>query len=76
MQSAGYCDNTGSMNPPCYGPHSASNPMTMAARSRHAGGVQGSMCDGSVRFFSNDVELAVWRALSTSQGRETVDLSE
>ena len=76
MQSDGYCDNTGSMNPPCYGPHSAANPMTMAARSRHAGGVQAAMCDGSVRFFSNDVELAVWRALSTSQGRETVDMPE
>jgi prepilin-type processing-associated H-X9-DG protein len=50
--------------------------MTMAARSRHAGGVQAAMCDGSVRFFSNDVELAVWRALSTSQGRETVDMPE
>jgi hypothetical protein len=32
------------------------------------------MCDGSVRFFSNSVSLDVWRALSTSQGREAVSL--
>ena len=70
MQSAGYCDNTVPSNPPCIGPHSASNPMTMAARSRHKGGVQAAMCDGSVGFVSDNIQIEVWRALSTSQGKE------
>ena len=41
-----------------------------AARSKHAGGVNASLCDGSVRFFSNSIDLEVWRALSSSQGGE------
>ncbi len=40
------------------------------------GGVNASSCDGSVRFFSNDINLATWRALSTSRGGETFDPSE
>jgi len=70
MQSASYCQANEFGNPPCVGPHSASRPMTNAARSRHPGGVNASNCDGSVRFVSNDIALAVWRALSTSQGEE------
>jgi prepilin-type processing-associated H-X9-DG protein len=72
MQSAGYCDNSVPSNPPCIGPHSASNPMTMAARSRHNGGVQAAMCDGSVNFVSDQIAIEVWRALSTSDGHEVV----
>jgi len=72
MQSAGYCNNQHPRNPPCIGPHSESQPMTMAARSRHSGGVQTANCDGSVRFISENVDLRVWRALSTANGGETV----
>ena len=36
-----------------------------AARSRHTGGVNVSMCDASVRFISNNVALATWQALGT-----------
>jgi prepilin-type N-terminal cleavage/methylation domain-containing protein len=32
------------------------------ARSRHIGGVQASMCDGSVRFVSNGISLSTWMA--------------
>ena len=39
---------------------------SFAARSRHTGGVNASLCDGSVRFFSNSVDLAVWRAFGTA----------
>jgi prepilin-type processing-associated H-X9-DG protein len=42
----------------------------IAPRSKHAGGVNASMCDGSVRFVENGIDLAVWRAMSTSQGAE------
>ena len=36
-----------------------------AARSRHEGGVNLALCDGSVRFVPDNIDLAVWRALST-----------
>jgi len=39
-----------------------------AARSRHAGGVNAVMCDGSTKFYSDSVELNVWQALSTRSG--------
>jgi prepilin-type N-terminal cleavage/methylation domain-containing protein/prepilin-type processing-associated H-X9-DG protein len=67
MQGSGYCDTTVPSNPPCAAATS-SQPMTMAARSRHPGGVQASHCDGSVTFYSENIELDVWRALSTAQG--------
>jgi prepilin-type N-terminal cleavage/methylation domain-containing protein/prepilin-type processing-associated H-X9-DG protein len=43
-----------------------------AARSRHAGGVNVSMCDGSVRFFKNSINVFIWRAVSTTNGGEVV----
>jgi prepilin-type processing-associated H-X9-DG protein len=43
-----------------------------AARSRHTGGVNAALCDGSVRFFSNSISPAVWSALGTVTGGETV----
>src|SRR5687768_17586583 len=36
---------------------------TIAARSRHPGGVQCTLTDGSVRFVSNTVNLDTWRAV-------------
>lgn len=41
------------------------------AASRHPGGVQVLMLDGSVRFVPNEVGLAVWQAASTRAGGET-----
>ncbi len=40
------------------------------ARSRHPGGVNVLMCDGSVRFIQNNIPLATWRALATRAGGE------
>ncbi|MCB1015065.1 MAG: DUF1559 domain-containing protein, partial [Acidimicrobiales bacterium] len=40
------------------------------AGSRHSGGVNVVMCDGSVHFVANSVQLAVWRALGTREGGE------
>lgn len=47
---------------------------TFPARSSHAGGVNAAMCDGSVRFISNTIDLETWRAASTRKGNETVQL--
>lgn len=44
----------------------------ISARSLHTGGVTGLMMDGSVRFFSDNVDLGVWRGLGTRDGAETV----
>ena len=41
-----------------------------AARSFHNGGVNVGMCDGSVTFVTDDVDLSLWRAISTRGGGE------
>ena len=41
------------------------------ATSRHPGGVNVVMCDGSVHFISNSIDCCVWRAMGTRNGGET-----
>jgi prepilin-type N-terminal cleavage/methylation domain-containing protein len=43
-----------------------------AARSYHAGGVNVSLADASVRFIANEVDLSVWRSLGTKAGGESI----
>jgi prepilin-type N-terminal cleavage/methylation domain-containing protein/prepilin-type processing-associated H-X9-DG protein len=43
---------------------------TMAATSRHNGGVNLVFCDGSVHFISNTVDLTTWRSLGSRNGGE------
>lgn len=44
-----------------------------AARSYHTGGVNALLCDGSVRFVSENVDLVtIWQAIGTRQNGETV----
>ena len=50
------------------------NPAMFASRSQHPGGVTSTLGDGSVSFFTESMDLEIWRALSTSQGAEVVDL--
>jgi prepilin-type N-terminal cleavage/methylation domain-containing protein/prepilin-type processing-associated H-X9-DG protein len=45
-----------------------------AARSRHAGGVNVVMADGSGQFVSDTVDPAVWKALATRAGGEAAGL--
>ncbi|MAT69225.1 MAG: prepilin-type cleavage/methylation domain-containing protein [Planctomycetaceae bacterium] len=44
-----------------------------ASRSRHPGGVNVLRCDSSVEFYSDDVSLSIWQALSTMNGGEVVN---
>ena len=48
------------------------NKALSTARSWHPGGVNVLLADGSVRLYSDQVELALWRALSTRDGGDIV----
>ena len=69
-----YCLNA-LPNPPCMGTTTAL-PDNYAARSRHSGGVNAAMADGSVRFFKNSMNIRTWRALSTTQGEEILSADQ
>ncbi len=43
-----------------------------AARSRHPGGVNTAMADGSVQWFADDIAQSLWRGLGTRAGAEAV----
>jgi prepilin-type N-terminal cleavage/methylation domain-containing protein/prepilin-type processing-associated H-X9-DG protein len=63
-----------SVNPdgmPCL---QAGGPSFVAARSLHPGGVNVAMCDGSVRFVSDSVNLRAWQAGGTMNGGESFAL--
>ena len=47
-----------------------SNYAHVASRSYHPGGVNGALCDGSVRFYKGSIALPVWQALGTRAGGE------
>ena len=54
--------------PDCYSRYAAYK----GARSRHPGGVNGCLGDGSVRFVSETIDLTVWRSLASVCGGEVV----
>jgi prepilin-type N-terminal cleavage/methylation domain-containing protein/prepilin-type processing-associated H-X9-DG protein len=68
LQSVAICNNLPELNLPCI----VSSPNVLASRSRHTGGVNTALCDGSVRFISNNVAIATWRALGTAMGGEVL----
>ncbi|MFM7206265.1 MAG: H-X9-DG-CTERM domain-containing protein [Planctomycetaceae bacterium] len=41
------------------------SPYCMISRSRHPGGVAVALCDASVRFVVDDIDLITWRAASS-----------
>ncbi len=60
----------------CAGPgfpgNMANMPMQVPPSSRHPGGVNTLMGDGTVRFVKNTIDLATWRALGTRDGGEVL----
>ena len=70
-----YCQNT-AQNPPCTSPSTATAPAMFASRSQHPNGVQVVMADGSLQFVSNNVNIDLWRAASTTQGGEVGTLEQ
>ena len=42
------------------------------SRSKHTGGAHSVMCDGAVRFVSNNIDTNIWRGVSSTRGAETI----
>ncbi len=55
---------------PLQGAPSSTVSTAIAPRSKHAGGINASLCDGSAGFIADGIDPAVWRALS-SRGAAT-----
>ena len=69
-------DRDGTINPsaPCSEARRAARGMwTQPTRSQHAGGANVAFCDGRVVFVGDDVDIGVWRAVSTMAGAEPVN---
>jgi len=81
---ASYCNPPppaiGGQNPPCaVWSYQVSSGGTFTglglfndARSKHPGGVNVGMCDGSVRFMKNSVNIYTFQAIASSKGSEVV----
>jgi len=79
LQSASYCGSV-PPNPPCTGATGSISSggtytglgMVNIVRSKHPGGVNICMADGSVRFVKNTVNLYTFQSLSTTKGNEVI----
>jgi prepilin-type N-terminal cleavage/methylation domain-containing protein/prepilin-type processing-associated H-X9-DG protein len=65
---AARCPSPNPPGMPCVG----GNNRHKAVRSRHPNGVNVSLCDGSVRYVSNNISLVTWQALGTMNGGDAV----
>jgi prepilin-type N-terminal cleavage/methylation domain-containing protein/prepilin-type processing-associated H-X9-DG protein len=50
--------------------------LSVAARSRHPGGVNALFADGGVRFIKSTINLPLWRAIGSRNGREAVSAAD
>jgi prepilin-type processing-associated H-X9-DG protein len=66
-----YCANRPPLNLPCA--VSSWDETTAASRSRHPGGVNVVMADGSARFVKQTIDLKTWKALGSIAGGEVVE---
>jgi prepilin-type N-terminal cleavage/methylation domain-containing protein/prepilin-type processing-associated H-X9-DG protein len=75
VMTGGGCGPSTSNPPyPCTTTSTSTLARMQLARSRHTNGVNAALCDGSVRFISNTVSLAAWRAAGTARGGESISL--
>lgn len=72
IYSSSYCRSDPKLNLPC-AVSTGTDPTMFALRSRHPGGVNVTLCDGSTRFISETIDLNNYRALSTCRGGEVLD---
>jgi len=73
--NGGFCQSNPQQGMPCQGYTSfndATNPLNISSRSRHPGGVQVALADGSCRFVSQTIQITTWRNLSTMQDGQVV----
>ena len=61
---------------PCNRNTGDANNHYIAARSRHPGGVDTLLADGSVRFVKDTIALPTWRALSSRAGGEVISADQ
>ena len=66
-----FCVNETVQGLPCNG-NGSDKSAYAGARSRHSGGVNALMCDGSVRFVKNTVSMPTWLGLNTINGGEVI----
>lgn len=69
----GTCFDQPQLDLPC-SPTPQEKLMHMAARSRHAGGVMASLCDGSVHFIQDDIEHTIYQRLAVRDDGEPANL--
>ncbi len=66
------CESIPYANLPCVIGASVVDPFRLAARSRHRGGVNAALADGSVHFFSDTIDIDNWRNLSSTKDGKPV----
>jgi prepilin-type processing-associated H-X9-DG protein len=81
MQFASYCSGGNPQGVLCVGAtgtissgglYSGGLGMENIPRSKHAGGVNVALADGSVRFIKNTVNIYTFQAISSAKGGETI----
>ena len=65
-----WCVNNGDKAMPCVA--AAGTNGQQASRSRHSGGVNGLLADGSVKFFTNSIQSTTWRYLGASSDGQAI----
>jgi len=71
INSMDYCVNEPVQGLPCDG-SARDRTAYVGSRSRHSGGVNALMADGSVRFVKNTVSMPTWLGLNTIAGGEVI----
>jgi hypothetical protein len=64
----------GGSTPDIPGPCTMGGAVFVTSRSKHRGGVQVAYGDGSAHFATNEIDVAIWRGISSMTGGESVSL--